>query len=432
MSRLALGLDLGSSGLRLAVFAPDGPRGGTLVDEQASPYPGSFEDPKAWLDGFIQLLSALQPSTRQRIGAIAIDGTSGTLLICNPDGTLPSGSLGRALPYHQACEEQAEAVLGLVGSGPAASPSGSLARALRLLSQAASESPGRALLLRHQADWLMGWLLGDWRWGEEGNNLRLGWDPQRRQWSGLIDQQPWSQALPSIRPSGQLLGVLAPEAASRLNLPADCRVVAGNTDANAAVLAADPGPGDGIAVLGTTLVLKRFLPKPLEGPGLSNHRLDGLWLVGGASNSGAGVLRQFFSDDQLAELSRQIDPDRPSGLQLRPLPRRGERFPDDDPELEPILGPRPCSDALFLQGLLEGLSDIEARGWQRLQPSEAPPLQRVITLGGGAVNPQWRTLRQRRLGLPVLNRPHLSAALGMARLAARKMGDCMNHGLAES
>ena len=46
----------------------------------------------------------------------------------------------------------------------------------------------------------------------------------------------------------------------------------------------------------------------------------------------------------------------------------------------------------------------------------------VITLGGGALNPQWRQLRQRRLGLPVLNRPHLSAALGMARLAARGMG----------
>jgi sugar (pentulose or hexulose) kinase len=294
---------------------------------------------------------------------------------------------------------------------------------LRLLALAEAESTGHGWLLRHQADWLMGWLLGDWRWGEEGNNLRLGWDPRQQRWSGVIDQQPWSQALPRIRPSGQGLGRLGPEAAKRLNLSVTCQVVAGSTDANAAVLAADPGPTDGIAVLGTTLVLKRFLPAPLDGPGLSNHRLDGRWLVGGASNSGAGVLRQCFSDGQLAELSRQIDPERPTGLKLRPLPRRGERFPDDDPTLEPILGPRPCSDALFLQALLEGLSDIEARGWQRLQPPGAPALERVISLGGGAVNPQWRQLRQRRLGLQVLNRPHLSAALGMARLAARGMGD---------
>ncbi len=425
MSRLALGLDLGSSGLRLAVYAPGGPGGGTLLEEHSSPYPGPFEEPQSWLNGLLQLLAGLQASVRQRIGAIAIDGTSGTLLICGPDGSLPAAGPGWVLPYHQACPEHAEAVLRLAGSGPAASPSGSLARALRLLARAAAEHPGSGWLLRHQADWLMGWLLGDWRWGEEGNNLRLGWDPQRQRWSGGIDQQPWSQALPAICPSGELIGVLAVEAATLLNLPGDCRVVAGSTDANAAVLAADPGPGDGITVLGTTLVLKRFLPNPLKGPGLSNHRLDGRWLVGGASNSGAGVLRQFFSDSQLAELSRQIDPDRPSGLHLRPLPQRGERFPDDDPELEPILGPRPCSDALFLQGLLEGLSEIEARGWQRLQPSDAPPLRRVISLGGGAVNCQWRILRQRRLGLPVLNRPHLSAALGMARLAARRMGDCI-------
>ncbi|MFM8661905.1 MAG: hypothetical protein ACKOCI_11310 [Cyanobium sp.] len=43
----------------------------------------------------------------------------------------------------------------------------------------------------------------------------------------------------------------------------------------------------------------------------------------------------------------------------------------------------------------------------------------MISVGGGAVNPQWRRIRSQQLGgLPVLNRPGLSAALGMARLAA--------------
>ena len=75
------------------------------------------------------------------------------------------------------------------------------------------------------------------------------------------------------------------------------------------------------------------------------------------------------------------------------------------------------SDALYLQALLEGLTLIEARGWRRLGELGAPPLRQVITLGGGARNPQWRQLRQRALGIPVRNRPGLSAALGMARLA---------------
>ena len=79
------------------------------------------------------------------------------------------------------------------------------------------------------------------------------------------------------------------------------------------------------------------------------------------------------------------------------------------------------SDALYLQALLEGLGRIESLGWQRLQELGAPPVQRVISLGGGARNPQWRALRSLLLGIPVLNRPGLSAALGMARLAARAL-----------
>jgi sugar (pentulose or hexulose) kinase len=264
----------------------------------------------------------------------------------------------------------------------------------------------------------MGWLLGCWRWGEEGNNLRLGWDLQQQRWKGAIGQQPWAPALPEIAASGSVLGQLAPATAPALGLPASCLVMAGSTDANAGVLAADPGPGDGITVLGTTLVLKQWAPAPIDGPGVSSHRLAGRWLVGGAANAGAGVLRQFFGDCQLAELSRQIDPRQPSGLELRPLPGRGERFPIDDPMLEPVLEPRPVSDVRFLQGLLEGLARHEAAGWARLRELGAPPVHRVISLGGGARNPQWRAIRERLLGVPVLNRPRLSAALGMAKLAA--------------
>jgi sugar (pentulose or hexulose) kinase len=215
---------------------------------------------------------------------------------------------------------------------------------------------------------------------------------------------------------------LAPQRAARLGLPPHCRVVAGSTDANAGVLAAAPEAGDGVTVLGTTLVLKQFVPSPIAAAGVSCHRVDGRWLAGGASNAGAGVLRRFFSDAQVAELSRQIDPTRPSGLRLRPLPATGERFPVDDPFLEPVLAPRPVSDALFLQALLEGLTAIEVAGWRRLAELGAPPVRRILTIGGGARNPQWRSLRQRALGIPVLNRPHCTAALGMARLAQGRMG----------
>ncbi len=391
------------------------------LPELASPYPGPFAAPQSWRTGLIALIQQLPAALRERVRSLALDGTSGTLLLCRPDGSLAEGPLGQALPYHLAVPAQAEAARRLAGGGAAASASGSLARGLALLEALAATpaaGPG-PWWLRHQADWLMGWLLGDWRWGEEGNNLRLGWDLEAGRWSGTIASQGWAPALPAIRASGSVLGALHPAAAAALGLPADCQVVAGSTDANAGVLAADPGEGEGVSVLGTTLVLKQFAERPLQGAGVSNHRVSGRWLVGGASNAGAGILRRFFSDGQIAELSRQIDLRRSSGLQLRPLAGRGERFPVDDPTLEPVLEPRPTSDALYLQALLEGLTELERQGWQRLQELGAPPLRRVISLGGGARNPQWRAMRQRALGVPVLNRPRLSAARGMALLAAR-------------
>ena len=145
------------------------------------------------------------------------------------------------------------------------------------------------------------------------------------------------------------------------------------------------------------------------------------WLLGGASNTGAAILSRYFTPAMIEELSRQIDPQVSTGVRLRPLLGRGERFPVDDPRLEPILEPRPVGDAAFLQALLEGITAIEHQGWQRFRELGASPLQRVITLGGGARNSQWRLMRQRALGLPVGNRPNLSAARGMARLAQGRM-----------
>ncbi len=389
--------------------------------EEASPYPNCFEDPDGWRRGLVALVHRVSSEQRAQVGAIALDGTSGTLLLCRADGSLADGPLGLALPYSLACPEHAEAAAALVAqapNSPAASASGSLARSLRLLADATAAGCGATpWLLRHQADWLMGWLLADWRWGEEGNNLRLGWDLTAHGWYGSIANQPWSAALPQICASGTVLGPLAATVAAALGLPSGCQVVAGSTDASAAVLAADPRSGDGVTVLGTTLALKQFSPRPIRAPGVSCQRLAGQWLVGGASNAGAGVLRQFFSDEQLVELSRQLDPRRSSGLELLPLPRPGERFPVDDPALEPVLEPRPVSDALYLHWLLEGLARIERDGWRRLEELGAPPIRRVISLGGGARNPQWRAIRQRLLGVPVLNRPEASAARGMARLA---------------
>jgi hypothetical protein len=47
------------------------------------------------------------------------------------------------------------------------------------------------------------------------------------------------------------------------------------------------------------------------------------------------VLRTLFSDDQLAELSRKINPSQQSQHHYYPLVKPGERFPVADPNLDP-------------------------------------------------------------------------------------------------
>ena len=402
---LVLGIDLGTSGVRIAVIDSTC----ALLQTESTPYQIGLINPFDWRDQCSTLIGRLNPDYRHRLKAVAVDGTSGTLLACNQQG-LP---LAEALPYSLAYPEFIHQLQALTPQGgPASSTSGSLARALHLIGQ--HKTP---LLLRHQADWISGWLLDNWSHGEEGNNLRLGWDLSKRAWPDSFISQPWWDALPEICASGSVLGILSPQRAKDLDLPEDLLVVAGTTDSNAAVLTADADDDEGITVLGSTLVLKRFTDQPIApGPGTSTHRVGGRWLCGGASNAGAAVLKQLFPDIDLAELSRQIDPDQNSGLQLRPLPRCGERFPVDDPQLEPILTPRPVSDALYLHGLLEGLSQIEHAGWQRLTSLGADPPMKIVTLGGGARNPQWRRLRERQLGVPIrsCNTP---PAAGVARLA---------------
>jgi sugar (pentulose or hexulose) kinase len=76
----------------------------------------------------------------------------------------------------------------------------------------------------------------------------------------------------------------------------------------------------------------------------------------------------------------------------------------------------------FFQGLLEGMAEIEARGYRLLAELGAPYPVEVRTVGGGAQNEAWTRIRARRLGVPVVRAEHQEAAYGAALLALR--GGC--------
>jgi hypothetical protein len=268
---------------------------------------------------------------------------------------------------------------------------------------------------------VLGRLTGRPGTSDENNALKLGYDPIARCWprwlaaTGLPEQ-----LLPTVLPTGTSVGPIAANVAAELGLPASTLVVAGTTDSTAGAVAAGVAArGDAVTTLGTTLVVKVLSDRPVFAAryGVYSHRLGDLWLVGGASNAGGAVLRQLFTDDELAALSARIDPARASPLDYYPLPRPGERFPVADPALLPRLDPRPADRVAFLHGVLEGLARIEALGYRRLAELGAPFPTRVLTTGGGAVNATWTAIRARHLGVPVSAVADRDAAYGAALLA---------------
>lgn len=226
--------------------------------------------------------------------------------------------------------------------------------------------------------------------------------------------------LPQVRPVGTVAGRIAPDTADRYCLCPDLALVCGATDSIAAFLATGAGAvGDAVTSLGTTLVIKVLSDRRIDDParGVYSHKVGPNWLVGGASNTGGGVLLDHFTPDDLTRLSARIDPDDPTGLHYYPLSRPGERFPVNDPHLVPVLSPRPASDARFRQALFEGIAEVEALSYRTLEDLAAPRAQRILTVGGGARNVVWQRIRQRIVPADICAAPVFEASVGMALLA---------------
>jgi sugar (pentulose or hexulose) kinase len=226
--------------------------------------------------------------------------------------------------------------------------------------------------------------------------------------------------LPEVVAIGTPHGTVCDRASQLAGLPTAARIIAGTTDSTAASLAAGAtAVGEAVTSLGSTLVLKLVSEGPLFAPGygIYSHRLFDAWLVGGASNSGGRVLRRFFTDAQMQDLTAQLDPGRPTRLDYYPLLERRERFPTNDPHLEPRIRPIPDQTARLFQGLLEGIARIEQAGYQRLAELGAGGPEQVFTSGGGARNPAWSQIREQHMGVPIRSALHEQPAFGAALIA---------------
>jgi D-ribulokinase len=418
---LYIGIDIGTTGCRVAAInTAEEP---LALAEATLPAPARHDgqvtqDPGDWWKAVgTALKQVLAKIEAQRVHRIGVAGTSGTLVLCDKKGAPVSPGLmyndSRTRAEAERIAEVADEQSAAFGTG------GSLAKLLWLQGK---KGHTRAAYALHQADWIGGRLTGHYGHSDYHNCLKLGYDPGELDWPEWFAALGVTQALlPQVHEPGEVIGTISEAAATVFGLPPETEVVAGTTDSVAAFLAAGASqPGHGVTVLGSTLVLKLLSDRRVVSRrnGVYSHRLGRHWLAGGASNSGGNVLLQYFSLEQIREMTPLLEPDTSTELNYYPLAEPGERFPVDDPRMPPKLEPLPSDSLMFLQGMLEGMANIEAQGYAVLADLGAPRVTAIWTAGGGGQNPAWTRIRERILGTSLKPARSSQPAFGAALLAA--------------
>jgi sugar (pentulose or hexulose) kinase len=428
---LVVGVDLATADVR--AVAADGAgrvraRGHATLPAPAGPRPGwSEQDPATWWpaanEALRQVTEALGSDGRSVV-AVSVAATSGTVAAVGKDGELvrPALTYADQRATDEAAAAQAAGTARWGRLGLRVHPTFGLPKWGWLLAR----NTGAAALV-HASDVVVAGLLGrppaevptDW-----SHALKSGYDPRDEEWASeaLAALGIGEHLVPVVRPPGTAIGTVGHDAAASTGLPGSCQVVLGMTDGCASQLAAGAAaPGRFVSVLGTTLVLKGVSREPVADPAgaVYSHRHPlGWWLPGGASNTGGAALRHGFPGQDLAALDQAAAGRGPSRAVTYPLVGQGERFPFVAPGAEAFLLGRPADDAERYRAVLEGVAFVERLGLARLADLGAPAQPPVAVTGTGSTSRVWNRIRATALGLPVLETPGATTALGACILAA--------------
>jgi sugar (pentulose or hexulose) kinase len=422
--KLFLGIDFGTTGVRTSIIDENKNEvfnHSVVISNPISQSSLVYQNPNLWWEAFIQNITFLKNKVDLNdISKLSIDGTSGTVLLTDEHG-LP---LTNALMYNDASSvEEAKFVEKVSNNHPiVSSPTNALVRALSLTKQQNLTN----FKILHQADWIASKIINEFKYSDENNALKLGYDCVDRKWPDWFDKLPIKlNNLPEIKIPGQVMGLLNNKELIDLGFNKKTEIIAGTTDSIAAFLATGANKsGEAVTSIGTTLVVKAISDKPIFNKefGIYSHRLGDKWLAGGASNVGGKIIKELFND-KIDILSNQLDPNNLLNLNYYPLAQTGERFPINDPNKSPVLTPRPESETEFFQAVLEGITGVEKLSYEKIVEIGGSYPKTIFTIGGGSKNAKWNEIRKKILNVELKIPLSNDAAFGSALLA---MGDKSN------
>ncbi|GAB4215888.1 MAG: FGGY-family carbohydrate kinase [Synechococcales cyanobacterium] len=422
MDIVFVGLDLGTSGLRAVALRENG----DPVAQAAVTWPGAETHPHRWRHALEQVLDALAQTLvgQYHVAALSACSTSGTILALDQQG-IP---LREAWLYSDPRGQAQAQRLGIPSSW-------GLARWLWWQEQ----DPDRARhsFLAHPTDWVLQQLGGSRGITDHTSALKSGFDLVRYQWptEWLLKHGLDPDLLPQVVAPGTVIGYgmtlgMDTESDRFHGLgSSETLIVAGLTDGCAAQLAAGAAQvGQVSTSLGTTLIFKATSSAPLHTPDGSVyahlHPDRDAWLVGAASSTGGGILRQWFPHQDLAQLDQAIANDAPTGIPCYPLPQPGERFPVADPDFLGCLPQAEPGSLTFYRALLEGIACIERFGLERLVTLGIRDPDQLLTTGGASVSAVWLSIRASVLARPLVLSRYPQPAVGAAMVAAAGYWGC--------
>jgi D-ribulokinase len=363
-SPIYLGLDLGTQSVRAMAVSATGETLGLGAQPLTSRRDGPRheQEPEEWWRATTTACrAALADLPRERIRGMAVDATSGTILLIDDAGRALTPGLmyddARAVTEAKRATEAGASMWAALGYQRMQATWG-LSKLLWLRRER-PELFTATTRLAHQSDFINRRLVGELLATDTSNALKTGCDPRVEDWPreifAALDVP--SEILPPVVRSGTRLGSVCAGAAAETSIPEGSAIFAGMTDGCAAQIDLD--------ALGTQ-----------------------------AANRG------------------------PANAIAYPLAGRGERFPFHAPDAEGFLLGKPRDELDHYAALLQGVAFIERFCFAHLEKIGAPIDGDLLLTGGGAKSRAWCQLRADILGRSVKIPENAEAAFGMAILAA--------------
>ncbi|BER92389.1 MAG: D-ribulokinase [Candidatus Atribacteria bacterium] len=433
---LVAGIDVGTQGVRC--IASD--LKGNIVAESRETITRSWlegvffeQDPEEWWDKTLACLRRLLYRLRQKnsnhasIKALAVDSTSGSVIPVDVKGRV----LRRAIMYNDTRAKEEAFLINqfaktfIENLGYKFGASFALSKVLWIKRNEPSIFEQTRFFI-HPTDFINAKLTGEWGISDISNCLKMGYDLINNCWPEFIEKDlgiPLCK-LPKVVPTGEVIGTVSKEVADELGLSPKTLVVAGATDGTAAFYASGAhGLGDLSSTLGTTLVLRgisKSLIRDPRGRIYCHRHPEGMWLPGGASNTGGECLQKLFPGEEYRAWDRKVSESvsLPTGIVFYPLMREGERLPFSCQEARSFkIGKENTQEELYA-ACLEGVGYVERFAIELLERLGVDKVKKIFASGSGAKSELWCRIRASISGLPLCVPASEEAAMGACVIAS--------------